>query len=488
MSATPETDPRQAFLTAPTDRRTVAPDRVATSVSVSPAAAAHVRSEVARVLLPPPTATAPRAATGSETVTHHKLVWKDVGKDALSKTAAEFSKVLPDEMKEFVESYLAPQANKLTIRAPRLFETLPEASLAGYHRHETEAGGYGQLPDPEARLEIVDVAGETRRTVATIAVDHEKMPLAIVGKVALPNKVTLEVHDEPKDILPLGLRGTVTFWAELSEQTGDLAKADADFPAHIDENDDPYAPGVFPKVEPIFGLLPLLLRLSEKEGSDVEHFRLSQYAPLAGPRWLFRPHLEPTGASAPGTEEDLAYALRVIVDLQRLRSMAAAGGALMAALQGGEPAKINAARGLMKSVEEGRTAMVSRLLGEVDSHSITKLLSDALAAKDKGVALFSVVGDMIKEDPVMDDLTFDHRLLLIFGSIAGSEAQLIANYFSDVFFIGEPFNADFNGFDGISNETADLAARSCRSAEPQTPEVFAHHANIPPTKWGQTGA
>ncbi|WP_432638168.1 hypothetical protein [Albidovulum sp.] len=449
-------------------------------------AAAQVRSEVARILLPPPPATAPRAAQGSKTVTHLDVSWTDVGQDKkLDERKDKFIEILPDALRKLIGGYLAPQAHKLTIRAPRLFETLPEASLVGYHRHETKDRGYGQLPDPEARLEIVDVAGETRRTVATIAVDHEKKPLAIVGKVAPPNKVTLEVHDEPKDILALGLRGTVTFWAELSEQTGDLAKADADFPAHIDEHDDPYAPGVFPKVEPIFGLLPLLLRLSVKEGSDVDHLRLSQNAPLTGPRWLFRPHLEPTGASAPGTEEDLAYALRAIVDLQRRRSMAAAGEALMAALLGGENVKINAARGLMKSVEEGRAAMVSRPLGEVDGHAIAKLLSDALAAKDKGVTLYSVVGDMIKEDPVMDDLAFDHRLLLILGSNAGSEAQLIAKFFGDVFFIGEPFNADLNDFDGISNETADLAARSYRSAEPQNPQVFVHHANIPPAKWGE---
>jgi hypothetical protein len=454
-------------------------------------AAAHVRSEVARILLPPPPATAPRAAKASETVTHLEVAWKDLGKDELDETKAEFTEVLPDELKR-LGGYLAPQAHKLTIRAPRLFETLPEASLAGYHRHETKEGGYGQLPDPEARLEIVDVAGETRRTVATLAVDHQKnestrVPLAIVGEVAAPNKVALEVHDDPKEILSLGLRGTVTCWVELSEQTGDLAKADADFPAQIDKTDDPYAVGVFPKVEPMFGLLPLLLRLSEQGGRNNDHLHLSQNAPLAGPRWLFRPHLQPTEASVPGTQEDLAYALRVIVDLQRRRALAAAATALTAALAGKAKSKVDAARRLMKSVEEDRAAMFSRPLGEVaDTNHLEKLLADAKAAEEKGVSLYSVLGDTIGRPTVADELKPEHRLLLVLRLTAEQEAEDIAKFFGQEFYIGTAFSGLISAFDAISDETARLAARSYRATEPQKPKVFAHHANIPAVEWRET--
>ena len=451
-------------------------------------AAAHVRSEVARIQLPPPPATAPRAAMGSETVTYLEVEWQDLDQKELDETRVHFTKILPEELKKRVGGYLAPQAQKLTIRAPRLFETLPEASLSGYHRHEKIAGGYGQLPDPEARLEIVDIAGETRRTVATLAVDHERKPLAIVGEMAPPNFVKLEVHDDPTEILNLGLRGTVTYWTQLSEMTGDLSTADADFPAWNDENDDPFAAGVFPNVEPLLVLLPLLLRLSAEQGSDQDLLVLAQNAPLAGSRWLFRPHLEPTGVSVPATEGDLACALRSIVDLQRRRALAASAIALTEALAVGKKPGIHAVRRVMKLIEEGRAAMVSRPLGEVvDQADIGKLLADTMAADESVVSLYSVLGDKIEKPKEEADLKDEHRLLLVLGPDAEANAEDIARFFGERFFIGAAFSGLLSAFDAISDEVAGLAARSFHAAEPLKPVVFVHHANIPPVLWVETG-
>lgn len=142
----------------------------------------------------------------------------------------------------------------------------------------------------------------------------------------------------------------------------------------------------------------------------------------------------------------------------------------------------------MKLIEEGRAAMVSRPLGEVvDQADIGKLLADTMAADESVVSLYSVLGDKIEKPKEEADLKDEHRLLLVLGPDAEANAEDIARFFGERFFIGAAFSGLLSAFDAISDEVAGLAARSFHAAEPLKPVVFVHHANIPPVLWVETG-
>jgi hypothetical protein len=75
-----------------------------------------------------------------------------------------------------------------------------------------------------------------------------------------------------------------------------------------------------PTTAPLAHLLPLLLRL--KLASEKGQANLSMLAPLQGPRWLVRPHIDPAATSVPLSGTDLAAGIRVLVDVERRRSLA----------------------------------------------------------------------------------------------------------------------------------------------------------------------
>jgi|GEM_PF-2940233 len=458
-------------------------------------AATHVQSEVTRIQLPPPPAMAPWADKDMKPGKYHKEVsWSDVGDKNKQMLLDDYVKHLTGDTGELIKPFLRPDARKLTIRAPRLYETLARNSvygkpilnekgeetgaiIEGYHRHEAEPNGYGQLPDPDARLEIVDGTGDTRRTVATMAVDHEGEKLAIVGKEN--PLVKLEIHDDPKEVLEKGLRGTVTYWTDRSAMTADLAEAYADFPAEIGEEGKPYESSEFPNVAPLRIFLPLRLRLIKKDGSVSGNWRLLQDAPLSAPRWMFRPHLEPGSTTTNGTEDDLAYALRALTDRQRRWALAAAAIVLEAAISAPDVAKTVAARRLLKEIEEARAAMVSTPMSEVDVEDRKKLLGEASA--DDAVTVYALREDTVLKDPKVENLMDDDRLLLVFG--AAAEAAALIALFGQKFAIGDTFTGPIEEFDAISDQTAALGSETYRSAGLEKPEVYAHHANIPPALW-----
>ncbi|MBL4802240.1 MAG: hypothetical protein JKY45_10125, partial [Emcibacter sp.] len=131
--------------------------------------ATHVRSSESQIILPPPPAVAPQPVAGmGDAMKSFDVKWKDIDLPSQSFLSNNADKIKTTALSDNLQDFLQPQAQKFTLRMPRLLEALPEASHQGYQSAEIEEKSFGRIPDPSARLEIVDSGNGMRTTIATL--------------------------------------------------------------------------------------------------------------------------------------------------------------------------------------------------------------------------------------------------------------------------------------------------------------------------------
>lgn len=473
-------------------------------------AATHVHSKLQRVLLPAPKPSAPVAWGDDSPVIdsgEESLNWSDIDKADWDAQADAFAAVLsetPPTEKAILESALRPYAFKSQVRMPWLMESLPAESLKGYAALEASAGSYGFVPDPAARIEIVENADDVRVTLASVTPNSpnfggEKKENSQVDWVPLVTQKASENHfvDVKKLAGPVtpesGLRFTVTtaLKLEVAKALGPAGAALFDLPENVSPPGDFDLMGQIPDLPAFRQVLPLALRLGSRSSAAGVVDVISLGAPLvvrpeaqdrqasAAPRWMARPSLPALpDVRNPMAVDDLALGIRLLVDLERRRAAAAVAQALENAA---DDDLRDIARLVLGEIETGRAAMLSKTVGDLDSDDVSKVLG--MSGQDF-IITYAVrpLDVMVVTNP--EDLEDDHRIIAVVqtGASDGASDDTLAAFAAVA--IASHFSPNKDAFDAVSETARDLAKVGYVTKAASGPTMFVHRGNIAPVPWG----
>jgi hypothetical protein len=287
-------------------------------------AATDIKSEMKSVVLP---SLAPGAVSvlGDDPVSFGRRRLRPEWKDALDAPIAE---------------RLASSGHFVTVRLPRLVESLASEARENYFayefkRYQFDGASYapvGYLPDPAVRLLLLDKSANATVTIAQL------MPRA--AAVAATNTSASELFEFTAlsaDFTATNPEIAVrTDWADGLYATFDVGSAFAQCEVQEALNDiaDVAVPNTLSTLQaepllasselpargPMAQLAPLAARMTVYNKGVILSLKLTE--PLTGPAWLCRPHLSPEQTGEQITQRDLAIGIRMVADTER-RSLAA---------------------------------------------------------------------------------------------------------------------------------------------------------------------
>ncbi|MGH8223615.1 MAG: hypothetical protein ACREQZ_11640 [Woeseiaceae bacterium] len=332
-------------------------------------ASVDVVSDERTVVLPTPEPDLIRPI-GDPPVTSSPINWSVISA-AKQKTYQDWLAEIGDPSP--IADRLRPEGFRLSIRLPRLIESLNPESLAGHFayenkRYERDAIDYapvGFLPDPDVRIVILDQSTTTTIPIAQI-VPKSTGAAGTVADVFEFNRLSSDFFVPAPDYT------VATDWADGIIATLSVRPCPVGYAVQLATSSVPVltlpdvlsgvdptqllAPTQLPKEGPLLQLTPLALRLELVTVST--DFVLAQVNPLTGGRWLGRPHLTPSEEEAkrPLTQDDLTIGLRLIMDLGRRRAAALLGWDIAASAGSAQDREM--AVGLLQRVEESDIAIL----------------------------------------------------------------------------------------------------------------------------------
>lgn len=428
------------------------------------ARARSVQSPHVHLRLPPPAAASytPASDDGSPAEAEwHQPSWKDLKLEEIGRKKDGLTG-LPD----WVAPWLEPIGAKVTLRYPRLFESLPDPSAdhAAAERHYdpmTNAASHGRLPDPAARIEIASSQDGIRSTVAVVERAPETQPVPFVLRKVSSAHQFGDLDIAANATWPLGV--PMTLAVADSTENAMLSGLDAGLlqavPTKLTD-DSEFDPTALPRLGRLSHLAPLMLRLQ----SNLASATLRLAAPLAGPKWLVRPHLPAlaqTDDLAAMTAADLMVGLRLLLDTERRRALFALA----------KPAD-GSADEWMRLLETTHTTVLSDPLPVPDA-DLTDLV-DLLLTKE--ARLLRLRADTVEDLVDSGDIAEDDRLVLV----QDTEAMDVFDEFAKL--LAAPPSADLIArASDAAIALADLGWRSARSTQLR---LVAHRGNAPGVDWG----
>lgn len=239
---------------------------------------------------------------------------------------------------EPVATWLDSSGHRITVRLPRLAESLTSQARSSYFGYECTRYTYdeapyapvGLAPDPGVRVLLLDQSSNATATIAQLVPRPDTTTPADARAMFDFTALSTDLAAAMPEI------GPRTDWAD-----GLYATFDVDVPFDqcvVAEPETGIAAVTVPvtlaapRAEPLPGadelpaqgplgqLAPLAARMTLSKADGTVSLAMTE--PLTGPAWLCRPHLRPHEPAQPISQRDLALGLRLIADTER-RKLAA---------------------------------------------------------------------------------------------------------------------------------------------------------------------
>lgn len=403
-----------------------------------------------------------------------------------------------------VASWLNSSSPTVTVRWPRLIESLEPGALASYFADEQQRYQYagkdyaavGYLPDPELRILLIDQSAAATATIAQWRAVPQTDPLAaplvlteMFSFTSLAADFNVTALDPQVQVdWAAGVHVCATVNADVSAWAVGLNEADVG-PIALPTNLVDFAPDTslsfdqLPAAGALTRLAALALRLRVLR--TVGSVTASAVEPLSGPRWLCRPHLDshaqPKGESL--RQADLAVGLRMLLDPERRRC-----GALVAwdVEHGGPDA------GLLRRIEECDLALMlnqnvplpyeAELMQQWARAGITVWRRTPDANATDGGAWQQLLEKEI--DPVQWQCLIYKKTPFTNAGIEAGLEQIRGDAWASVLdFVPDPANFVPQRTFTLNDRLDELARLSYRPAPLRAPDVYVQRGNDVRTLW-----
>jgi hypothetical protein len=281
-----------------------------------------------------PDALRPIRDPGQSVVTYAPPTWQEVDADKADFAAACAAQFPAD--RQLLGRYLGPTGEILSIRLPRLIESIDPSARDNHFRYEADfvqgSAPVGYLPDPAARVLIVEHSDGATVPLGQISCvstcEAGVAPSSAFRFTWLSSDLQQPVVTyEGRDTWHMGLRARVPLLPAFE------VECKAALPAALLPLEHPrklvavdphrfVAADEWPNTPAMLQLTPLAVRLTvSKDATDIV---LKQNSPLVGARFLVRPATAlPSAAhvqSGPMTANDFAMGVRLVLDVERRRA------------------------------------------------------------------------------------------------------------------------------------------------------------------------
>ncbi|MEW8190152.1 MAG: hypothetical protein AB2766_12690 [Candidatus Thiodiazotropha endolucinida] len=381
-----------------------------------------------------------------------------------------------------IRLYLEPSGYRVRARFPRLIELLEPWSLTAHWSAETAAWGFGRLPDPDGRVEIVLENNHTRETLAVI--EPELDPLTPDSSSSGENSMrTFLVRAVTQEMAIKQIHNSrdLADWTKGLFTTVDLVMAPKPVVHSLDEPltdvplTNPNADQTDTPEEllkwmdgPLAQLAPILSRLHLGEKGSTKH-SLVLHNPRSVPDWVCRPHRQPKQDEDDNqkvneylaSERDLALGLRLYLDPVRRAAAFEVRGDLA----------------VLRNVEEAEIVLPISAAGN-DATKIEDLITaikDGVADNNAHFLWRYHDGDWEHVDNASGVAEGD----LVLALLGAKDEVVIEAYMAAVKDVQyDPARSE------LSTEIAMLMARRAwQPIDRRSPVAFAHHGNVEPSPW-----
>lgn len=466
------------------------------TVSILATASHDIQSEQKIVVLPSPEPE-PIYPLGAAPVTIKQAAWAGPIQPIYESWRAVTDAVPP------LAKAMHPEGFALSIRLPRLVESLDPVSHGSYFAYELaryqlgtkDHAPVGFLPDPGVRIAILDIDQGITTQIAQIA-PRPSSPSADLSQ-------HFELRPLSSDfIVELPTFAPVTDWADgihaittirpafesLAFSTETALLPTLSVPTTLSAMDPTrlLAPEHLPISGPLLQLAPLALRLLlSHTGNDT---KIQQVAPLSGKRWLCRPHLRLLEPYAePMSQGDLVTGLRLIVDVERRRAAALLGFDVDAAQ---DEATRYDATGLLQRIEDSDIAILLNYqsIFEVSGEMLAMWQKAGVLAWHREAATTSATWSQITQHQTFNN---DWNLVTIRVTQAenATDQATINQIVEDAIarlnaaFLPADRQIDRAKNEALTRQLGNLAALTFRSAGMRKPKVFIQRGNEPRVEW-----
>jgi hypothetical protein len=399
-----------------------------------------------------------------------------------------------------VAPWLSSSAATVTVRWPRLIESLKPVALASYFAEEQQRYQYqekdyaavGYLPDPEVRILLIDQSAAATATIAQWRAVPQASPQELTEMFKLIplasdfDVAALDTHVRVDWAEGVYVSATVN--ANVTAWTVDLNEADVS-PIALPANLVDFTPAALLAFDQLptkgaltpLAALALRLRVSGKGGT----ITAAVVEPLSGPRWLCRPHLDPHAQPKGESlrQADLAVGLRMLLDPERRRC-----GALVAwDLEHAGPDA-----GLLRRIEECDLALLlkqnvplgydAQLMKKWASAGITVWRRTPGANATDGGAWQQLLEKEI--DPVQWQCLIYKKTPFTNADIEAKLEQIRGDAWGSLLdFVPDPANFVPQQTFTLNDRLDELARLSYRPAPVRAPDVYVQRGNDDRTLW-----